>query len=97
VVGYHGTVYIAHDTGRVLRIVKSAEIPGSFPVRSSEGTLDYDLSQVAGREYLLPLRAEMMMSTSTTQFRNEVDFKDYRKFSAESTLTFEEPGRSVAH
>ncbi len=88
--GQHGLVYIDRDTNQVLRIVGEADtIPKGFPVQYSSTVLDYDFVDVGGRQFLLPLRADVRMSTDRLNTRNLVEFHGYRKFSGESTITFQ--------
>jgi hypothetical protein len=87
----HGFVYIDPHSGGVLRVVQIADIPDDFPIRSSIMTLDYDFSDVGGRQYLLPSRAELRMSAPGVQNRNEITFRDYRKFAGEAKISFDEP------
>ena len=88
--GQHGLVYIDRETNQVLRIVGEADtIPKNFPVQYSSTVLDYDFVDVGGRQFLLPLRADVRMSTDRLNTRNLVEFHGYRKFSGESTITFQ--------
>lgn len=89
-VGEHGYLYIDRNTGEVLRLNRSADLPADFPVRKAMTLLDYDYAAVAGRQYLLPLRAEIRMVTDYVLTRNELEFTGYRKFSGESTITFDQ-------
>jgi hypothetical protein len=90
--GQHGFVYVDRDTCQIVRIVSEAEsIPEKFPVRNSITWLDYGFANVGGRQFLLPLRAEVRMGTSAMQTRNEVEFHSYKKFGAESSISFEGP------
>lgn len=90
VVGQHGFVYIDRDTNEVLRIVAEADhIPKDFPVKISSTVLDYDFVDVGGRKFLLPLRADVRSSTGEYNTRNSVEFHGYRKFSGESSITFQ--------
>jgi hypothetical protein len=72
-------------------VVQIADIPDDFPIRSSIMTLDYDFSDVGGRQYLLPTRAELRMSAPGVQNRNEITFRDYKKFAGEAKISFDEP------
>jgi hypothetical protein len=90
-VGHHGFAYIEKDTGKILRIIQIGDIPGGFPLNSSKATLDYDFNDVGGSQYLLPLKAELELEAYSIQYRNEIEFHDYRRFTADSTLTFEDP------
>jgi hypothetical protein len=89
VTGYHGEVHIDRETNMVLRLTSIADIPASFPMQESVTELDYDYIEVGGREFLLPLRAEVRMQSFRLHTKNEVDFREYRKFSSEATITFD--------
>jgi hypothetical protein len=89
VAAHHGFVYIDRQTGDILRLTQVADLPASFPIRNSVRTLDYAFSDVGGARYLLPLRAVTELGTTAVQTRNEVDFRDYRRFSADSSISFE--------
>lgn len=88
VVGELGFVYIDRDSGRVLRVIDNAVIPPGFPVVQAARILDYDFTDIAGKTYLLPLHADIRMSTERIHTRNVVEFSGYRKFTGESTITF---------
>lgn len=87
--GQHGFVYIDRETNQILRILSEADVPANFPVRESATLLDYDFTTIAGRRFLLPVRADVRMATDRLHTRNVVEFRDYRKFTGESTITFQ--------
>jgi hypothetical protein len=92
VAGRRGFVYADEDTGMVMRIVGEAEsIPLGFPVTAQSSMTDYDYANVGDRRFLLPLRVDNRMKTSQLYFKNVVEFKDYRKFTGESTISFDVP------
>jgi hypothetical protein len=92
IVGRHGFVYADDETRMVVRILVEADsIPKGYPVIAATSLLDYDFSKVGDHRYLLPLRAEARMKTTRIQYRNVVDFTDYRKFSGESSISFDAP------
>jgi hypothetical protein len=66
-------------------------LPTDFPIQQVEDTLDYDLAAISGHEYLLPLRAVVQMREGSHHSKNEVEFRLYRKFTAESSLSFDTP------
>jgi hypothetical protein len=89
IAGYNGLIYIDKETGMVLRITLEAEdIPPSFPIQQAATVLDYDFAKISEREFLLPLRAQVRMRQGKFLTRNDVEFRLYRKFSAESTITY---------
>ena len=86
---YHGLVYVDRDLLAVVRITLVAELPSDFPIQQVEDTLDYDLAAISGREFLLPLRAVVQMREGSHHSKNEVEFRLYRKFTTEATVTFD--------
>jgi hypothetical protein len=90
--GYHGLIYVDRDSGTVSRITLEADdLPPTFPISAGSTVLDYDLAKVGERDYILPLRSEMQLRTGRMVSKNEVEFRLYRKFSAEATITFDVP------
>ncbi|HTS66234.1 MAG TPA: aspartyl protease family protein [Candidatus Acidoferrales bacterium] len=84
--GYHGLLYIERDSPRVMRITLE---PEDVPVSHSPGSesVDYERVTVAGAEYLLPVADTYETNTGKILFRNESVYEDYRKFTAESSMT----------
>lgn len=92
VAGRHGFVYADDEAKMVFRITGEADsIPSEFPVSGVSTVLDYDFTSVSGRRFLLPLRADVRLRTVMMQYRNVVEFHDYRKFTSDSTITFGPP------
>ncbi|HTS26779.1 MAG TPA: hypothetical protein VMH81_12965 [Bryobacteraceae bacterium] len=90
--GQHGFVYVDAETRQIVRIASEADsIPEDFLVRSSATSLDYGFADVGGQRYLLPLRAEVHMTTPSLDTRNEVEFQSYQKFAADSSIRYEGP------
>jgi hypothetical protein len=90
--GYRGLIYVDRDTMAVMRITLEAEdIPPSFPIQEARTRLDYDFSKIGDSEFVLPLMAEMRMREGKLMVKNEVEFRLYRRFSADAAITFETP------
>lgn len=88
---YTGAIWIDKDTRRVLRIEQRADsFPRDFPVRRAEAILQYGFVKIDGKSYLLPFSGENIgcMSGSGACTRNAIAFKNYRKFTTDSTVTF---------
>jgi hypothetical protein len=89
---YQGLIYVDGDTLTVMRItLEAAEIPPAFPIQQASTVLDYDYTNIGGREYVLPLRAVVRMRKGKFLTKNEVEFRLYRKFEAEAIITFDTP------
>ena len=89
---YHGLIYADRDTLMVMRVTLEAEsLPPSFPIQEASTVLDYDYTDISGAEYMLPLKAVVRMREGKFLVKNESEFRLYRKFAAEATITFETP------
>lgn len=87
--GYHGRVIIDAQTAQVMRVwLVADDIPPDFPIHAAMTTLDYDWAKISDTPFLLPAHAVMEMKDSRMNTRNEIAFRGYRKFSAETKLTF---------
>lgn len=89
---YKGAIWIDKETKRVLRIEqKATSFPDDFEFNRAEVTLEYDFVRIGGRQVLLPVRSENIVCQTggTACSRNELNFRNYRKFGAESAITFE--------
>lgn len=89
--GYRGLVYVDRDSLQVTRITLDADIPVDFPVQEATTVLDYDLTEISGQKFMLPLKAEVKMREGKHLVKNEVEFRLYRKFGADTSITFDTP------
>ena len=88
---YHGSVWIAKDTARVLRIeMQAVKIPVEFPEDTTELALDYDYITLPPEKYLLPAKAEVLSCQRGANIcdRNVIEFRNYHRYAGESTITF---------
>lgn len=89
ITAYQGRCWVDPASYNVIRVEERAfNIPIGFPVTRAENIIEYDLADIAGKKYWLPIRAEMMMveGANKVQVRNTIEFKLYRKFEAEVKL-----------
>jgi hypothetical protein len=86
---FGGHVYVDRETSRVLKITAIASgLPANSPAFSQE--VEFGFAEISGQKFLLPLHAQADATTQDgNQFRNELEFGNYRKFSSEATLQFE--------
>ena len=88
-VPYHGSVYIDPANGTVWRVTSGTkEIPPELQMTSIATTIDYDSVDIGAQKYLLPVSAAVVLVTDRDQVKNDIHFDSYRKFEAESTITF---------
>lgn len=94
-VAYHGSIYADPATGVVWRITNMAsDIPPQVQTKSISTTIDYGEISIGGASYVLPVKATVLMTIPSNNIRNEYSFSGYRKFEAESTITFTPAGGS---
>jgi hypothetical protein len=88
---YKGTVWIDKQTHRVLRIDQKAySIPRDFPYDRLQSILDYGFVKIDNKSYLLPVQNETISCLGSGSCeRNVLEFRNYRKFTAESDIKFE--------
>lgn len=89
---YKGTIWIDKETGRVLRLEQqSVKMPKLFPFDTIETAADYSYVRLTTTQsFLLPVDAEVLACVrgSSTCTRNRIEFRNYRKFGAESSIEF---------
>jgi hypothetical protein len=90
VAGHHGEILVDKGTRKVMRIYLHCEgLPSSFPVRAADLTLSYDNTRIGDTDYVLPLRAELKMRDDrNSPSKNLIQFYNYRKFGADTTIQF---------
>ena len=91
--GYHGLLYVEPDTLNIRRLTLAADFPhdksGSPEVSV---VVDYDYIALGQRDHVLPVQAEVRVRTRHgALMMNQLEFRGYRRFSAESAITFEQP------
>jgi len=89
VTGYHGLIFIDALRRMVHRITLHPDgVPPSFPIQDVSLALDYEYNRVGDADYLLPLQFELRSRERNLLVKNDVDYDNYRKFTADSSITF---------
>jgi hypothetical protein len=89
---YSGTVWIDKDSYNVIRIEEeTGPLPASFPFDKAESVVEYGFVPIDGKTYPLPVHSEILTCQrgSSTCTKNEINFRNYRKFAADSNVTFD--------
>jgi hypothetical protein len=88
---YHGLVEVDKDTHKIMRITVEAEdIPVGYPIKAAKTVLDYDYTDISGHSFLLPLKGQVFMTGGDMLTRNDESFHNYRKYSADSEISFDD-------
>jgi hypothetical protein len=89
IAGYHGLIYADRDSKMVMRIKLEVEgLPVDFPVQSVDLDMNYDFMKISGQPYLLPLKSEIRSREGKFLVKNEVEFRLYNRFGADTSIQF---------
>lgn len=89
IVPYYGSLYADPDTGAVWRISDTAsDIPAALLTREISTTIEYDEVSIGTNKFLLPVEAIVSLLLENKRVRNEMEFRNYRKFEADSSIVF---------
>jgi hypothetical protein len=89
---YSGTVWIDKETHNVMRIEEqTGPLPADFPFDKAETVVEYNFVRLDANTYPLPVHSEILTCQRGTSSctKNEINFQNYRKFTADSTITFD--------
>jgi hypothetical protein len=89
-VAFQGRVFADVETKAVVRIdMRCVDIPGNSDYRNVDLKVDYALTGVAGKQYMLPAHYRMHVSQNDgTDAVNEAVYKQYRRYDASSSISF---------
>jgi hypothetical protein len=94
--GYHGEVFIEKGQNVIWRITVEPEPPASFPMQSIRQVLDYRYTDISGQRFLLPVNGQIVMRAEGVGSKNEIEFRSYRKYSADTSITFDDTDDKTA-
>jgi hypothetical protein len=88
-IAFEGLIYVDQATATVWRITNAADqFPPELRTKSISRSVDYGEVAIGPNHYILPLEASVLLDTGESKLRNELHFDHYRKFAAESSITF---------
>src|SRR5580704_13169897 len=87
--GFHGLLYIQNGANVVLRVTVVPDIPPSVPVQDVDQTVDYDYQDIGPEKFLLPLRSQVKMRDGHIASLNEIEWRQYRRYSADTSITYD--------
>jgi len=94
---YHGDLYIDSQTGAIERIKLQADLREGDPVSENGFVVQYGRVEIAGKEYICPLRSVAIAAIDPMPMRsaereplvrylNEVSFSNYHKFGSTAQI-----------
>jgi hypothetical protein len=88
---YKGRMQVKPRTGEVLHVeLEATGLPSAFPLDRAERSVDFARVRIGETDYLLPTTAYWFgcFRNSYSCFLNRMDFREYRRFEAASTVRF---------
>ncbi len=86
---YRGLIYAEAETGSIVEFtLHNVDIPEAYRLRDARDLVQYSAVTVGGSSMWLPSRAIHFTHREQGRARDEIQFSDYRKLGAESTLSF---------
>jgi hypothetical protein len=89
---YQGLIYADHDTKAILEVtLDTTGIPADFPIHEVHIKLDYDHVKIGDQDFLLPYHYLLTSKAEGgVSSESQADFQAYRKYGAESSITFDD-------
>jgi hypothetical protein len=94
--GYHGLVFVQKSPNPdvapyvITRMTIEPDMPEGFPVQEIHQQIDYKTFEINGRQYLLPMTSQVQSRSGSYGSRNEIQFLRYQKYSADTTIKFDD-------
>jgi hypothetical protein len=86
---YCGEIWVDPESGGVWRLSDTvAAFPARLSTRKTSGVVEYDSVTLGSAAYLLPVKNTVIMDARTERLRPEYVYRNYRKFEADSSITF---------
>jgi hypothetical protein len=93
--GYHGLVYVEKGPNVILRLTIEPDMPDGFPLQEIHQEIRYGYFSINGQDYLLPLTSSVQSRAGTYASRNEIEFRKYQKYSADTSIKFDDTDEPV--
>jgi len=86
---YRGLVYADPGTGVVVRFTfQNVDPPSGVDFQDGRNVVDYASAVIGGKSYWLPKSVVHYARYGESRTRDEIEFSNYRRFDAESTILF---------
>ena len=89
---YHGEIFVQEGRNIIWRVSAEPELPPRFPMQGIQQVVDYRFVYLGGQPFLLPVHGWMTVRADGAGHKNELDFRDYRKYSTRTSITFDDAG-----
>jgi len=87
-VAFHGEIFVQEGENIIWRVSSEPQPPAKFPMQGIQQVIHYRYVYLSGQPFLLPVTGWMIVRADGVVNKNEIDFCDYRKYSADASITF---------
>ena len=87
-VGFGGLIYADPESGAVERLRVETDPPTGLNVSNITTDVRFARAAIGGKTYMLPAQAEATIQHEKTILKREMEFRDYHKYSADSTVFY---------
>jgi len=88
---YKGLMKVKTQTREILHVeLEATGMPTAFPLDRAERSVDFGMVRIGSEQYMVPTTAYWFgcFRNSYACFLNRMDFRDYRRFEADSVVRF---------
>jgi hypothetical protein len=93
--GFYGLAWVSASDNSLIRIEEHDDAPKWYPIENGGNTMDFATVNISGTPFLLPVRGATFGRIGKASWRNEMEFTNYGKFQAETSIKFEDSGTAA--
>ncbi|HEY4362652.1 MAG TPA: hypothetical protein VGN17_16915 [Bryobacteraceae bacterium] len=90
VAGVDGVIYVDAATSLVQRFEIQMDLPAGSVIQDGAVRIDYGSVTISGRQYLLPVKAEVQARVRSSLEKNQTEVVRYQRYATETTVHFDE-------
>jgi hypothetical protein len=87
--GFYGLAWVSASDNSLIRLEEHDDAPVGYPIVDGGNTMDFATVNISGTPFLLPVRGATFGRIGKASWRNSMEFTNYGKFQAETTIKFE--------
>jgi hypothetical protein len=88
--GFYGLAWVSATDNSLIRLEEHDDPPAGYPIQDGGNTMDFATVKISGTAFLLPVRGATFGRIGKASWRNNMEFTNYGKFQAETTIKFED-------
>jgi hypothetical protein len=94
--GFYGSAWVSASDNSLIRLEEHDDGPVGYPIQNGGNTMDFAAVNISGTSFLLPVRGATYGRIGKASWRNDMEFTNYGKFQAETSIKFEDSGTATS-